>query len=183
MVSLGAAILGLILFIFKGLTVPSWVLIPLALLGLFIAQFLAFHRVRVDRDKLHEQLDDKRSDTSILKKPSPVLYTEIREHQFGSSATPGFPSTEGTVIWLRLLVQFNAPKPMLIEAIELNLSGNPIPANDYKSSELSGISIPMYFYFEIPNSVTPGEHPVQLTVLTDSGRWCSDESRITFPQQ
>ncbi|MBA7658536.1 hypothetical protein ES703_66492 [subsurface metagenome] len=178
-----AAVIGSILDICTGLTVPVWIWMTIALLGLIIAMFLAFHQVRLSRDRLEEQLDDKRSDTPILKKPSPVLYIEIREHRFSSSATPGFPSTKGTVIWLRLLVQFNAPKTMLIEAIELNLGGKRIPANDYKSSKLSGISLPTYFYFEIPNSVTPGEHPVQLTVLTDAGEWCSDEFRITLPQR
>lgn len=40
------------------LTTPTWAQITILLLGLSIAQFLAFHNVRVQKDKLTAELDD-----------------------------------------------------------------------------------------------------------------------------
>lgn len=49
------SIAGLIANIVQWLAIPSWALVVIGLLGLFIAQFLAFHRVRVERDRLRGQ--------------------------------------------------------------------------------------------------------------------------------
>lgn len=95
---------------------------------------------------------------------------KIMEHQFDSPTT------------LRLLVKLKPQENIKIEAVKLSLKGNPIPANNFKPYELEEESLPTYFYFNIPNSVTPGEHPVQLIVVTDIEKWCSNKHRITFPQ-
>jgi hypothetical protein len=56
---------GVVLNIVQGLTIPAWLLVVIGLMGLFVAQFLAFHRVKLDRDHLQARLDDKARKTAI----------------------------------------------------------------------------------------------------------------------
>ncbi len=56
-----SAIIGAIFDIRQDLNIPFWVWPAVAVLALIIAQFMAFHRVRIARDKLQEQLDTRPS--------------------------------------------------------------------------------------------------------------------------
>ena len=51
--------LGFVAALNQWINVSSWVWISLAIIGLFVAQFLAFHTVRKERDALHDQIEDK----------------------------------------------------------------------------------------------------------------------------
>jgi len=50
-----ASIAGIIINFVQGTIIPSWVWAAIGFLALLIAQFVAFHRVRVDRDRLQRQ--------------------------------------------------------------------------------------------------------------------------------
>lgn len=53
------ATIGASVSIWRGIDIPVWVWIGLAVFGLFIAQFFAFHKLRVERDNLKQPLNDK----------------------------------------------------------------------------------------------------------------------------
>ncbi len=54
-----ASVVGLIVGNIRGLAIPIWVWVVIGLPGLLIAQFMAFHNLKLQRDKLESQLDDK----------------------------------------------------------------------------------------------------------------------------
>ena len=59
MIGVIAPIAGQVLNAVGRPTIPTWAQVSIGLLGLFVAQFLAFHKLRLQRDKLKSQLDDK----------------------------------------------------------------------------------------------------------------------------
>ena len=58
--------IGLMLNIFGDIKIPISVWITLGLVGIFIAQFLAFHTVRESRDQHSQQLDQGRQNQGFL---------------------------------------------------------------------------------------------------------------------
>lgn len=59
--------LGSVLNIFPSIQIPLWVWIAVALLGIPIAQFLAYHRIALDRDLLKRKLGDREQSQAILR--------------------------------------------------------------------------------------------------------------------
>jgi len=56
---------GAYLDISNAAPIPTWVWLTLLLIGLIVAPFVAFHKLRLQRDELKSQLDDKSRRQSI----------------------------------------------------------------------------------------------------------------------
>ena len=62
MISIAGGTIGTVLSIQRDLDIPIWVWVVIVLVGLFVAQFLAFHKVRVQRDALQDKQSAKQID-------------------------------------------------------------------------------------------------------------------------
>ncbi len=62
MIGIAGSAIGVILTIQRELNIPIWVWVAIGLVGLFIAQFLAFHKVRGQRDALKQNQIPKQID-------------------------------------------------------------------------------------------------------------------------
>ena len=169
--------IGAILSIQRGLDVPIWVWVAIALVGLFIAQFLAFHKIRAERDQL-------RIESSTAKQVSSRLFSIQYQGDidFSTPMTRGFPdSPSGEKLMLRILVGFVAIPAVLVESVTLEVIGKRIPSN-WESAGI-GQSYGQYIYFGIPNWVNPGKHSVRLFAFADGKEWSSEEFSVDFPEQ
>lgn len=164
--------------LFGVIPLPSQVW-PFLVLVVIVLSFMAFHRVRTGRDDLRRQLQAT-GETPALILPTPILYINIIDYQFGSPATSGYPAGKHNTLWLRLYINFNAPMPILVESLEIELMGKRISAFEWESGSITG-DYAQYFYFEIPASISSGEHTVQVVALSRGKEWGSEKFPIIFP--
>ena len=164
--------------LFGVISLPSevWPLLVLATIGL---SFWAFHKIRIERDNIRGQLQAT-GETPAVILPTPVLYINIIDYQFGTPATSGYPAGKHDTLWLRLYINFNAPMPILVESLKIELIGKRISAFEWKSGLVTG-DYAQYFYFKIPVSISSGEHTVQVVALSGREERGSGEFPVTFP--
>jgi len=131
----------------------------------------------------YELANDKSSDVSVPKRPSPELFIEIDNYDFGFGGG-GYPPKrfdDDNALWLRLGVTFRMNQTMRIETLYLLLSGDSIQPHDWSPDKSA-----YYFYFEMPQQVKPGEvRTIQLVAFAKGTKWGSEEKeiRITLPSQ
>ena len=96
------AIIGVTLDIKQDCNIPIWIWVAIGVISLFVAQLLAFHKVRMERDSAKADIDvimkklrdftvtinDKRiNSATILRKLQPELLRGIAEYETGRAIT------------------------------------------------------------------------------------------------
>jgi len=167
MISAVSGAIGTIVNIWQGFDIPTWVWIALAILGLFIAQFLAFHKVTVERDELRTRA----SASTLQSIVSHVFIIEPLDHWF-IDITP------------RLAVQvgFTVSPTMRLESVRLDLMDKSIPS-DWSPRSIGGAPEKHFVHFDFPDWVNTGEHTVKLVAFAEGIKSESKAFTITFSQE
>jgi len=153
---------GQIMNIWQDLTIPFWVWIALAVFSLVIAQFLAFHRVRIQRDKALE------SEQSLILTP--------RVYAFGVSSMTDFPDEPDNADWLYFDVAVNIIKKP-IDTLDLQIETEPrIPVDNWKRGIVAGL----HAYFNVTRWRWKGEHQVELIAKVEGKEYSSGRMKIDF---
>lgn len=123
-----------------------------------------------------EQLESKSNNVLVPKRPSPELFIEIDNYDFGFGGG-GYPPKrfdDDNALWLRLGVTFRMNQTMLVESLHLLLSGESIPSYEWAPGRLV-----YYFYFEMPQWAKPGDvRTIQLVAFAKGTKWGSEEKEI-----
>ncbi len=123
----------------------------------------------------------KRSVTQEPVLPTPELFIEGSEFEFGEPGKRGYPESKiGAASILRVSVYLNTTNGMQVECIELEVQGKRI-LSSWESHAVYGVPSGMYIYFEIPPEITPGLHQAKLVALANGKWWRSPDYPITFP--
>lgn len=131
----------------------------------------------------YELTDSEVSNVHVPKQPSPELFIEIDNYDFGFGGG-GYPPKrfdDDNALWLRLGVTFQMTPTMRVESLHLLLSGESITPYEWTSGRLA-----YYFYFEMPKWVKSGDvRTIQLVAFAKGTKWGSEEKeiRITPPSQ
>ncbi len=92
------------------------------------------------------------------------------------------PELQGKPLVLMVSASFNATKPMIAEKIELEIVGSRlIPLKSWRAQEVYDHG--MDYEFELPDTVSPGPHPIRLVVYANNREWISNERTWVFPRQ
>lgn len=146
----------------EAFTVPIWVWVPIIVLGLSVAQFLAFHRVREERDELKLKVQQVA--------PSYIFIIE-------NLGKEGFNPTNST---LTIPVGITVTPTMLVEDVQLQLLGKSIPSNWWQR-RIGGSGEQHLVSFVIPEQVKSGEHTVHLVAIAEGHTAESKPFLVNFP--
>lgn len=158
---------------------PTWLWIVLLGIAMLIVPFIAFHKLRLERDQLKARLNDTPSNGVVVLREPPKMTIYIDNYDFGLSGDNGYPlvdALESKSRWIRLGIVFDGN--VFLETLELVISGKkPISAFEWKPSHAA-----YYHYFKIPNWVQPTEtRSIQVRAFGNGTIWGSPEQTITFP--
>ena len=124
----------------------------------------------------YEITDSESGNVLVPKRPSPELFIEIHEYDFGFGGG-GYPPKrfdDDNALWLRLGVTFKMNQTMRIETLYLLLSGESIQPHDWSPDKSA-----YYFYFEMPQQVKPGDvRTIQLVAFAKGEKWGSEQKEI-----
>jgi len=155
------------------LVVPYWVWIAVACGGLVAAQFLAFHRVRVERDELKAAGDQAKPTDKLL-----VLEC-LRSTAFESGPETSSAFGKDTKYGLTLWIGITAAPRARIESIELEIKGRLLPSDWNRRDFVSQHS--QYVNVGLPGWVNKGEHTVRLVAWADGKKYPSEDFNIEVP--
>ena len=123
--------------------IPSWVWFQVGFVLLLIIPFIAFHKVRVQRDKVLE------AQQSLILTP--------HSWAIGLSGMTDYPNKPENAYWLRLQVSANAiDKP--IDTLDLIIDGKTIPANQWQGKIATSFTV----YFNVTDWKWKGKIQVDL---------------------
>jgi hypothetical protein len=165
-------ILGIIQSYYTEWLIPAWGWWLILVIILIVSPFIAFHKLRVQRDELQAQLQKEKN---IPKLPHPELYITYDEHEFGIAGEGKYADIsidKGTPV-LSIEAEFRPTGPMRIETVELCLAGKRLPSLNWKVQEPSAVA-----WFSADNifnisGVSEGEHDVELWALANGEWWRS----------
>ncbi len=148
--------------------VPSWVWFQIALLVFLIIPFIAFHKLRVQRDELQAKLQ-KGKDTPKLPSP-PELEIIYINNKCG---------IENGANIVTICAEYRPTGKMNIEQLELHLLGRRIPSSDWRVMKASQ---DLWFTsdnkFELPRKTSSGEHSAELFAFANGEWWRSQSFSI-----
>ena len=159
------------------LVIPTLAWFLIALLFISVAQFLAFHRIREEKDGLKGQLSIIPTNGVVVIKPQLVI--RILDVEFGLSGDSGYPLLNSDKArWIRLSLSFEWTGDVFIETLELVVSGKePILAHEWRPGEVG-----YYYYFQIPDWVKSSERrSIQVQAFANGVKWGSPERSIKLP--
>lgn len=141
--------------------IPSWIWFQVAFIFLLIIPFIAFHKVRVDRDKAIEV------EKSIILTP--------HTYSIGLSGMTGYPKEPKSVYWLCLEVAVN-PITKPIDTLDLIIDGENIPVNNWPGKNVTAFNA----YFNVTKWYFQGEHKVELIASISDKKYSSGRISIDF---
>lgn len=115
--------------------------------------------------------------------PEPELVVQTFDWCFATSDTEGYPKTPTNTLWLRVYPHFQPKLRTVIERVELALSGEKIPADDWTSVQVDIPRTTGYLYFAISEKIPSGEHKVAILAFADGRWWSSLPDTIIVPQR
>lgn len=141
--------------------ISSWVWFQVAFVFLLIIPFIAFHRVRVQRDEALEAED------SLVLTP--------RVYAFGVSSMTDYPDEPDNADWLYFDVAVN-PISKPIDTLDLLIDGEPIPVDNWTREIVAGF----HAYFNVTRWRWKGEHRVELIAKVGGKEHSSGRRNIDF---
>lgn len=141
--------------------IPSWVWFQVAFVLLLIICFIAFHRVRVQRDK------------ALGAEQSLVLTPHA--YAIGLSGMTGYPQKPENAAWLRLEVTVN-PISKPINTLDLLIGSETIPVNNWSCKIVATFTA----YFNVTDWQWKGEHQVELIAKVGGKPYTSGRTPIDF---
>jgi len=142
---------------------PIWVWIPLLFIGLIIMPFIAFHRVR-------EQRDEARNIKEYYITPS-FVKVSYSDYSF---------EVKDDSIRLRFNLQIHAVPPIRIEEIQMEIRGKRYDTDWEPMAEaitdVSGRDV----YINLPKSFPSNTYPARLVVCTERRGFFSDSFDLAF---
>lgn len=160
-IGIAGSLAGLYLDIFRDASIPIWVWIGIGVLSIFIAQFLVFHKVRVQRD---EALGAEQS-----------LVLTPRVYAFGVSGMTDYPDEPDNADWLYFDVAVN-PIKKPVDTLDLLIDGEPIPVDNWTREIVTGF----HAYFNVTRWRWQGEHQVELIAKVGGKEHSSGRRNIDF---
>ena len=141
--------------------IPSWVWFQVAFVLLLIIPFIAFHKVRVQRDGA------LRAEQSLVLTP--------RAYAFGVSSMTDYPDEPDNADWLYFNVAVN-PISKPIDTLDLLIDGEPIPVDNWTREIVAGFDA----YFNVTRWRWKGEHQVELIAKVGGKEHSSGRRNIDF---
>lgn len=140
------SLIGLCLNIFRDASIPIWAWIGIGVLSIFIAQFLVFNKVRVQRDETLSQLGQN----GIAKA---YIVVSLRSYQFVATKNGG--------LQLLFLPRIDAMPAVRVEDIILELKGERHKTNWQPMDEARTGEIGAYIQANIP-MLKPGNYQARV---------------------
>ncbi len=140
---------------------PTWLWIVLAISGFVIAQFLAFHKVRLERDR-------------ALEAEKPLIITP-HKYAIGLSGMTEYPQEPEGRYWLCLEVAV-APNDKSIDKLDLLLGEETIPVNYWPGKNVATFNA----YFDVTNWKGKGKAQVELVAYAGGKSYSSGRVTIDF---
>lgn len=141
--------------------IPSWVWFQIAFAFLLIIPFIAFHKVRVQRDK------------ALGTEQSLVLTPHT--YAIGLSGMTGYPDEPDNASWLCLEVSVN-PVDKPIDKLDLLIGDESIPTNHWPRENVAAF----HAYFNITEWRWKGENQVELIAYVGDKMHSSGRKNIDF---
>jgi hypothetical protein len=151
----------------KGVLLPAWGWFVISVVALSVAQFLAFHKVRVQRDELKRQLDEANNKRADL---LPLVLTP-HAYAIGLSGMTGYPKEPENAAWLCLEVAVS-PTNRAIDTLDLIIDGQTIPVNHWPGKNVTAFNA----YFNVTEWRGKGKNQVEL--IAHAGEKMSRSGRI-----
>ena len=168
-------ILGIIRSYYTGWLIPTWGWWLILVVILIVSPFIAFHKLRVQRDKLKAILQE---DKNTPKLPSPPeLYLDYRSSEFGIE-------NDARIIIISAWYRATAGK-MRISQVELHLLDKVIPPLNWKIIEIGGeygLSLSPNTKFELPKGISSGEHKAELFAIANDQSWGPYTFTVSVPE-
>lgn len=152
---------GLYLDISGRVGFPTWLWVVLLAICLVIVPFVAFHKVRVQRDK------------ALAVEQSLVITPHT--YAIGLSGMTGYPQKPASVYWLCLEVTVN-PINKPIDTLDLLIGRETIPANDWRGKNVAAFNV----YFNVTEWWMHGENQVELIAKVGGKSHSSGRIPIDF---
>ncbi len=165
-------ILGIIQSYHTGWLIPAWGWWLILVIILIVSPFIAFHRLRVQRDELQAQLHKEKNTANL---PHPELYITHQKHEFGIAGEgkyAGVSIDKGTPV-LSIEAEFRPTGQMRIETVELCIAGKRLSSLNcevQESSERLWYSPENIFNI---SGIGTGKHDVELYALANGEWWHS----------
>jgi len=141
--------------------IPSWVWFQVAFVSLLIIPFIAFHKVRVQRDKAPG------AEQSLVITP--------HTYAFGLSGMTGYPDEPDNAYWLCLEVSVN-PIDKPIDTLDLLIGEKKVPANHWLGKNVAAFNA----YFNITEWRWKGKNQVELIAYVGDKMHRSGRENIDF---
>lgn len=153
-------------------SVPNWLWWVIILAGFAIAQFLAYHAVRQERDAIRSRLESV-AGASIENPeiPRTVMHLEPEDYyEFGRPGDDEFKKIKlkKEARLIRWSLSFTSSTHVIIETMSLKLSGKMSPYSDWKSYEFQGGTMHFSVTFELPEGINAGIHTAQVVAFADN---------------
>ena len=164
MISICTGSIGFVVNVLQDLRISNWIWIIVALMGLSVAQFLAYHH-RVNKDRDERQVKEKATTTDY------IFIIENRDYWF----------IENTA---RLVVKmgFYVSPTMRVESIRLDLMDKSIPS-DWTPHGIGGAPEERWIHFDFPDWVTTGEYTAKIIAFAEGVKAESRPFKITFSEE
>ena len=166
-------VLGIIQSYYTEWLIPTWGWWLILVIILIVSPFIAFHKLRVQRDELQAKLQNDK-DTPKLPSP-PELNLDYLSSKFGIE-------NDVRIITVSAWYRTTAGK-MRISHVKLHLIGESIPPLDWRIIE---VSQELWYgpdtKFELPIGISSGEHDAELFAFANEKWWGPYTFTVSVPE-